>query len=468
MNALSQYIDLYQKHSGLVDQGSCPVMNNLRPLAFEVLKSTELPKKGAENYETTDLSEILSPDYGLNLGRLNIDVNSEAPFRCGVPNMTSAMFFFRNDIYSEAAGANTNLPEGVFVGSLRKFCNQYPVLAAKYYGKIADIRNPLVTLNTLFSQDGIVVWVKESVKCNRPIQIVGILENGMPLMAIRRILVIAEKDSEIKMLVCDHTQTDNVKFLNLAVTEIVAGENANVEICEMEESSQLTSRLSTVYTSQASGSHISAVGVTLYNGTTRNEYHCAYEGPDASLNLAGMAIVDCERRIDTYSRVTHTFPGCHTDELFKYVADDNAVAAFSGLIKVMKGASKTEAFQSNRNIIGNDGAKVYSKPTLEIYDDDVKCSHGSAIGQLDPEQIFYMRTRGLSEEQAVFLLKQAFMADVIEEIRMPDFRLRLHSLVERRFAGGQRNCSSCKNMCLSDDRQSDYSQSADSRTDDSN
>ena len=157
-----------------------------------------------------------------------------------------------------------------------------------------------------------------------------------------------------------------------------------------------------------------------------------------------MAIEDQNRKIDTYSIVQHTLPGCHTDELFKYVVDDNSVAAFSGLIKVFKGASRTEAYQNNRNIIGNDGARVYSKPTLEIYDDDVKCSHGSAIGQLDEKQIFYMRSRGLPEEEARFLLKQAFMADVIDSIPMPDFKLRLHSLVERRFSGAQRNCSSCK------------------------
>lgn len=451
MNSLTQYIELFSQHSSLVNQGSCDIMNRMRPEAFDILSNSELPKKGSENYETTDLNEILAPDYGLNLARVNIDVNPAAPFHCGVPNMTPALFFFRNDIYAHAENAHKSLPEGLFVGSLRKFCDQFPALAEKYYGKISDIRNPLVALNSLFAQDGIVIWAKEGVKWDKPVQIVGILENGMPLMAVRRILIIAEKEADIKVLVCDHTQTDNVNLLNLVTTEIVAGENAKVEICEMEESSEQTSRLSSMYVRQDAGSHVGATGVTLYNGNSRNEYFCTFSGPNASLNLAGMAIEDCNRKIDTFSKVTHTFPGCHTQELFKYVADDNAVAAFSGLIKVLKGASKTEAFQSNRNIIGNDGARVYSKPTLEIYDDDVKCSHGSAIGQLDFSQIFYMRTRGLSEEEAKFLLKQAFMADVIDSVAMPEFRLRLHSLVERRFAGEQRNCASCKNLCNQND-----------------
>lgn len=424
-------------------------MNRLRPEALEILKTTELPKKGSENYETIDLSEILAPDFGVNLGRVNIDVNSRAPFQCGVPNMTSAMFFYRNDIYSEAQGAVSSLPEGLYVGSLKEFCRSFPIKAEKFYGKIADIRNPLVALNTMLAQDGIVVWAKEGVMMEKPVQIVGMLESGVDMMAVRRLLVIAEKDSEIKLLVCDHTQTDNVKFLNLMVTEIEAEDGAKVELCEMEESSEMTSRLSAAYLRQGKGSHVSAVGVTLYNGVTRNEYHCGFSGSDASLELGGMAIEDKQRKIDTYSVVEHTYPGCHTDELFKYVVDDNAVATFSGLVKVNKGASKTEAYQNNRNIIGNEGARVYSKPALEIYDDDVKCSHGSAIGQLDEKQIFYMRTRGLTEDQARFLLKQAFMSDVIERIGMVDFRMKLHTLVERRFAGEGRNCSSCGGGCKS-------------------
>lgn len=447
MNALTQYIDLFNHNKSLVDSGSCDTMNRHRPEALEILENTSLPKKGSENYETIDLEEILSPDFGVNLARVNIDVNAPAAFQCGVPNMTKAMFFFRNDLYAEAKEARNNLPEGLWVGSLRNFCTEFPEMAGDYYARIADIRNPPVALNTMLVQDGIVVWAKEGVKVEKPVQLVGILENGMPLMALRRLLIIAEKDAEIQVLVCDHTQTDNVQFLNLMVTEIFAGENASVDICEMEESTELTARLSSAYVRQDKSSRVNATGITLYNGVTRNEYHCGFTGSDALLKLSGMAIEDRRRKVDTFSVVEHTFPGCRTEELFKYVADDEAVATFSGLIRVQKGASKTEAYQNNRNIIGNEGARVYSKPTLEIYDDDVKCSHGSATGQLDERQIFYMRTRGIPEEQARFLLKQAFMADVIDSIPMHDFRMRLHALVEHRFAGAQRNCSSCKLNC---------------------
>lgn len=450
MNALTQYIDLYRSNREMVDAASAPVINRLRPDALAFLENVVLPRKGQENYETIDLEKLLAPDFGINLSRIDIDVNSLAPFHCGVPNLTPAIFFLQNDIYKEARDARGNFPDGLYVGSLRNFCLERPEIAEKYYGRIADISNPLVALNSLLVQDGIVIWAKKGVKTDFPIQIVSILENGAPLMALRRILIIAEEETRLKVLMCDHTQNDQTNFLNLQTVEIYAGENSDVEVCEMEESSEHTTRLSCAYTEQGKGSRLSAVGITLYNGVTRNELHSRFSGQDASLQLAGMAIEDRSRMIDTFSEVVHTLPGCHTDEIFKYVVDDSATATFNGMIKVEKGASKTEAYQNNRNIIGNEGARVYSKPRLEIYDDDVKCSHGSAIGRLDQKQIFYMRTRGLSEEQAVFLLKQAFMSDVIEKISLPDFRRRLHTLVERRFAGADRNCSSCRN-CLGDD-----------------
>lgn len=442
MNVLDQYIDLYESNRSLVNEGSNKILNLKREEALSILKDIDLQKKGTENYEITDLKEILGYDYGVNLNRLDLRVDESAPFHCGVPNLSSHLVFLKNDIYS---AKETELPAGVYVGSLKDFCRTYPELALKHYGHLADIRNPLVALNSLLVQDGVVVWVKEGVKHDKPVQIVGILENDFPLMALRRILVIAEKDSEIKILVCDHTRTGNVNFLNLQVAEIYAEANASVEVCEMEESTETTSRLAAAYVNQDKSSRVSAVGITLFNGVTRNEYHCSFKGEDASLQLSGMAIEDRKRKVDTFSVVNHTLPGCHTDELFKYVVDDDAAAAFSGLIRVFKGASKTEAYQSNRNLIGNDGARVFSKPRLEIYEDDVKCSHGSAIGQLDPMQIFYMRSRGLSEDEARFLLKQAFMADVIDRVSIPGFKMRLHNLVERRFAGDFKNCASCSN-----------------------
>lgn len=447
MNALTQYIDLYREHKDLVDSNSAHTLNALRPLALEVLEHMRLPRKGSENYEITDLEAMLAPDYGVNIARVNIDVNPAASFHCGVPNMSSSLFMLVNDTYSESDMSRQGLPEGIEVGSLRYFAINHPDISAEYYGKCADINNPVVALDTLFAQDGIVVRVKRGVKVEKPLQIVNILQNGMPLMAVRRLLIIMEEDSEVKILSCDHTQNPDVDFLALQTIEIFAGANSRLDYYDMEESTEKTSRLSALYLRQEEGSKVLIDGITLYNGNTRNEYYCTFKGEHAELRLMGMGIEDRRRQLDTYSKIEHRTKDCHTDELFKYVVDDEAVGAFVGLIHVYPGADKTEAYQSNRNIVANDAARMFSKPQLEIYADDVKCSHGTAIGQLDEKQVFYMQTRGIPEATAKLLLKQAFMADVIDGVRLEGLKDRLHMLVERRFAGGSPHCQTCLSAC---------------------
>lgn len=449
MSSLTQYIELYRQHAGIVDSNSAAVLNGLRPKALEVLENSVLPAKGSENYETTDLEEILSPDYGVNIARVNIDVNPAATFHCGVPSLSTSLFMQVNDIYAETDRSRDGLPEGVYAGSLRAFAEKHPDVAARYYGSAADISNPIVALDTLLVQDGIAIWVKRGVKVEKPLQIVNILQSGMPLMAVRRLLVIVEEDAEVKILSCDHTQNPEQDFLALQTIEVIAGRNASIDFYDLEESTERTSRLSSLYLRQEEGSNVMLDGLTLYNGNTRNEYFCRFEGAHASLHLYGMGIEDRRRHLDNYSRIEHAACCCNTDELFKYVVDDEAVGAFAGLIHVAQGADKTEAYQSNRNIVGSDKARMYSKPQLEIYNDDVKCSHGTATGQLDDMQVFYMRTRGIPEATAKLLLKQAFMADVIEGIRLHGLKDRLHMLVERRFAGGASACSSCQSSCAS-------------------
>ncbi|MCM1429512.1 MAG: SufD family Fe-S cluster assembly protein [Clostridium sp.] len=442
-SALNQYIDLYVGNTSLINDGSAPLINDVRPGALSSLETGLLPKKGSENYEVADLESWLSPNFGINIARVPLDVNPAASFSCGVPTLSTSLFMLINDAWAESADARKELPEGVEIGSLRDFALRCPEIVGMYYASLADISNPLVALNSLLVQDGMFLRVKKGVRLERPLQLVNILAFASPLMAVRRLLIIVEDDAEAKLLICDHTQNPDVSLLSLSTTEIFVGRNARFDLCDLEESTESTTRLSSLYLSQKENSDVSLNGMTLYNGTTRNEYFCAFAEPHASLKLYGMGIEDKSRILDTFSHVSHTIGHCKTDELFKYVVDDSAVGDFTGRILVDEGAVKTEAYQSNRNLVGSPEARMFSKPQLEIYNDDVKCSHGTAIGQLDAMQLFYMRTRGLSEEEARLLLKQAFMADVIDGVRIPALRDRLRMIVERRFAGFQTSCADC-------------------------
>lgn len=447
MSAIDQYLDLWRDHGALIDANAPHALNRLRKPAAESLRDNPLPPMGSELYRYTDLSAMLAPDYGINVARVPIDVNPSESFRCGVPRLSTSLFLTINDAFAEAAGSRDQLPEGVTVSSLAAFARSNPEWVESHYGAIADMSNPIVSLDSLLCQDGVVIRVAEDVKCSRPIQIVNILHNGAPLLVARRVLIVMEKDSQATVLLCDHTQRTDTDFCTLQVSEIFAAEGSSLDLYDLEESSERTSRLSALYLKQDSGSHVLLDSMTLFNGTTRNEFHTRFAGPKASLRLLGMGIEDEKRRLDTYSRISHDVGECNTDELFKYVVDDNALGAFAGLIYVAEGASKTEAYQSNRNLVGSPQARMYSKPQLEIYNDDVKCSHGTAIGQLDEKQLFYMMTRGIAEDEARLILKQAFMSDVIEGISLAPLRDRLKIMVERRFAGEKSACASCSIPC---------------------
>lgn len=445
MAALDQYIQLYNAHRDTIDNNSAPALNRLRPIAAQALAGAKLPVKGDEDYEATDLEALFADDYGININRINLGANPADAFRCEVPNMSTCLFFLANDVFFASDKAYQSIPEGVVISSLKQAATTHREIVEARYGSIADINDPATALNTLLTQDGLFVYVPENVRLNKPIQLVNILNSASPLMAVRRMLIVLERGAQAQLLVCDHTQNKDVDYLASQVVEIFADNGATFDYYDIEDSSTTTRRVSTVYVNQDDNSNVMLDGITLRNGLTRNNYKVDLNGNDAELHLLGMAIADNNRHIDNHTVVNHIGKRSKTDELFKYVLDDNAIGAFSGLIRVAPGAEKTVAYQSNKNICASPSAKMHSKPQLIIDCDDVKCSHGSTIGQIDKNALFYMRSRGVPEHEARIMLMQAFMNDVIAGVRMESLKDRLRHLVESRFGCNQASsCASCR------------------------
>lgn len=444
MKAEQQYIDLFAQCEDLVCRESSGVMNAPRAAALADFERLGFPSLRAEDYRYTDVSRSFAPDYGMNLKRVKIPVNPQDVFHCDVPNLSTSLYFVVNDSFYHQALPKAHLPEGVYIGSLKDFSDERPEVAARYYGKLAtSSKNGIVALNTMFAQDGFVVYVPQGAVVERPIQLVNIFRSDVDLMASRRVLVIMEPRSEAKLLVCDHS-IDTVRFLANQVIEVFVGEGASFDYYDLEESSDTTTRFSSLFVRQEAGSNVVINGITLTNGLTRNDYQVELLGERAETTLCGMSILDKEQHVDTYTHITHAVPRCKSNELFKNVLNDQAVGAFSGRILVREGADKTEAYQSNRNLCATREARMYSKPQLEIYADDVKCSHGMTTGQLDEEAIFYMRSRGISLDEARMLLSVAFTSDVIDHVRVEALRDRLHRLVEKRFRGELAKCAGCR------------------------
>jgi len=443
MKVEQQYIDLFSQCEAMICRHSTEVMNAPRAQAFSDFERLGFPTTKEEKYKYTDAAKLFAPDYGLNLNRLDIPVNPYEVFKCDVPNMSTALYFVVNDAFYGKALPKTPLPEGVLLGSLKELAIQYPDLVKKYYGKLADTsKDGITAFNTIFAQDGFMLYVPKGVVVDKPIQLVNILRADVNFMVNRRLLVVLEDGAQARMLVCDHAM-DDVNFLSTQVVEVFVGDNAVFDFYELEETHNSTVRFSNMYVTQEANSNVLLNGMTLHNGTTRNTTEVTLNGRGAEINLCGMAIADKNEHVDNHTFIDHKVSDCTSNELFKYVLDDQSVGAFAGKVLVRPGAQHTSSQQTNRNICATREARMYTQPQLEIYADDVKCSHGATVGQLDEKALFYMQQRGISYKEARLLLMFAFVNEVIDTIRMEALKDRLHLLVEKRFRGELNKCQGC-------------------------
>ena len=454
-----QYIELYEQARQVIFDHAPKAMNTVRDQAFEDFKVQGFPSKKVERYKYTDIQKLFAPDYGVNLNRLEIPVDPYEAFRCDVPNLSTSLYFVVNDMFynhaqqlptplrGEAKGGA--LPEGVIVESLRN----RPDLIKKYYARLAKTSDDAVTaLNTMLAQDGMLVYVPQNVKVDRAIQVINILKAPSPsgkaggevsLMVNRRVLIVLEEGAELKMLFCDHA-ADDCNFLTTQVIEAYVGDNASLDLYCLEETHAKNVRVSNVYIDQQRDSRVNHNVITLHNGTTRNKLDLTFSGEGAECQCYGCVIADKQQHVDNNTLIIHKVPHCTSNELYKYVLDDQAVGAFAGRVLVEHGAQKTASQMTNQNLTATKEARMFTQPMLEIYADDVKCAHGSTVGQLNDAALFYMRQRGISLDEAKLLLQNAFINEVIDHMQLEPLRDRLHYLVEKRFRGELNKCAGCK------------------------
>ena len=443
MQSEKQYIDLYGECRDMLRKHSCEVMNAVRDEAFENFKRLGFPTKKVERYKYTDIPSLFEPDYGLNINRLEIPVDPYKAFKCDVPNLSTSLYFVVNDSFYDKALPKKELPEGVIVDSLARIAAEKPELISRYYAKIAKTEEDGITaLNTMLAQDGLLIYVPKGTVVDRAIQVINILRSDVDLMVNRRVLIIVEDRAEIKLLFCDHAADDR-RFLATQVIEAYVGENAGLDLYCLEETHAKNVRVSNVFISQQANSRVNHNVITLHNGTTRNRTDLAFEGEGAECNLAGCVIADKDQHVDNNTLIDHKVGHCTSNELYKYVLDENAVGAFAGKVLVRHGAQHTTSQETNQNLCTTKTARMFTQPMLEIYADDVKCAHGSTVGQLNDAALFYMQQRGISKKEAKLLLEFAFINEVIDHMKLEPLRDRLHYLVEKRFRGELNKCEGC-------------------------
>ncbi len=442
-----KYIALYKENIDRISSISSAYINSFRSAAFDKFSELGIPTKKNESYKYTNLNIFFDHDYKSYFIPEKEDFVKAEEFRCDVADLDAHGIVLLNGFYPTINEKLRQLPSGVWIGSLNEAAIKFPEIIKKHYAKYADSESDgLIHLNTAMASDGVFVYVPEGVALNKPVQVVNLVQSEEDMFSQHRNLIIVEKNAEFSIIICDHTLSPR-KFLTNAVTEVYVGENAHFDLIRVQNEHNSAGKMTHTFIHQEKNSVASSNNMTLHGGLIRNSTYHYLGGERAECNSYGLYLSDKWQHVDNFVNVDHAFPNCTSNQLFKGVLDDMSTGAFNGRIMVRPDAQGTLAYQKNNNILLTDDARMDTKPQLEIFADDVKCSHGATVGQLDDNALFYLQSRGINKREARLMLMFGFAHEVIQNIKVEALRERMDNLVMQRLKGELSRCASCMVKC---------------------
>ncbi len=407
----------------------------LRERAMERFAELGFPSRREEAWRFTSVTRIAETAWELAPAQAELGDRSLVA-RWEIPDSDALVFV--DGRFSARLSSVGDLPAGVTAGSLARALDARSDTVERHLGKLADLEHhPFAALATAFLADGVFIHVPRGVVLERPLHLVFVTTGGAaPRVSFPRNLLVFEPGSQAS-LVETWIGTGEGEALTVPVTEIVVEDGAVVDHVRRQREPFGVTHMDGFWLRQGRSSTFSSHTFTLGGELVRNDVNASLEGEGSDCVLNGLYVIGGQQHVDTHMTVEHRAPHCSSHELFKGVLEDRARAVFNGLIHVHRDAQKTDAKQSNRNLILSDKALVNSNPQLLIYADDVKCTHGSTVGQLDDDAVFYLRSRGLSQEAAQSLLTYAFAADVIGRVKLDPVREELEATMFSRLPQGE-------------------------------
>lgn len=421
----------------------------LREQALKAVSAKGLPTSKDELWRHYPVEKQLFSQYDIQ-----VEADPYQPvdqyFKCSVHDINTDMFTMLNGWYVHKNAPLTVFPNGVIVGSIMAAIQQYPELVLPHLTKFySDKADKFVRLNELFFNDGFFVYVPDQVSVEKPMQFVSIVNSQRKLMINSHSLIILGKQSTLSLVQCDDSLQSDQSFAN-NVMEIVLDESSRLHYYKMENKDAQSMELNHIFVHQKAYSVFRSNAITFNAGFLRNMIHVNLAEPFADAKLYGLYLVDKKQFVDNQVYVNHAVPDCSSYQLYKGIADDESRANFNGHIIVRPQAQRTSAFQTNQNIALTDEARITTKPFLEIYADDVKCSHGATVGQLDEEALFYLKSRGICERNARALLMYAFANEIVNFVEIDSLRERLLEMTQKRLSGELSACTHCAFPCGED------------------
>ncbi|WP_297796915.1 Fe-S cluster assembly protein SufD [uncultured Eudoraea sp.] len=403
-------------------------VHDIRSEAIKNFENKGFPNRKQEAWKYTSLNNLQKIDFSIFPKKINaLEYKDVKPYF--LHEIDTYKIVFIDGIYSSFLSETTH--EGVDIclmsAALRK--PMYKQVIDVYFNQVASKDESLTTLNTAFSKEGAYIYIPKNKMPKKPIEILHFATgNEAALLLQPRNLIIAEENAELQIIERHQNLTSNEVMTN-SVTEIFAAKNAIIDYYKVQNDVENASLIDNTYISQKSNSTVKVHTFSLGGKLTRNNLNYYQNGEYIDSTMKGVTILGNKQHVDHHTLVHHKEPNCESHQDYKGIYGEKSTGVFNGKIIVDKIAQKTNAFQQNNNILISDKATINTKPQLEIFADDVKCSHGCTIGQLDEEALFYLQTRGIPKKEAAALLMYAFSNNVLESVRIPELKIRINKLI---------------------------------------
>ncbi|MBI5325980.1 MAG: Fe-S cluster assembly protein SufD [Ignavibacteriae bacterium] len=418
-NILSNFNEFENKLNG----SRLSAVHTIRKDAFDKFKILGFPTAKDEEWKYSNPGFVHQYNFKLKLNANDDGITQEIVNKYKFENLDEHLLVFVNGFYSEKLSDVKPKKKQIILGSFADAIERNSIEILKYFGKFAGyIKNGFTALNTAFAQDGAFILIPDGTVIERPIRLLYITDaREQSVLTMPRNLIIAGECSNFKIVESSHTIGAQPSFNN-SVSEIVMDFSSNVEYYNIQNNNENSFYVGTTQISQQRGSIFTGTTITLKGNYIRNNLNSLLDAEACETNYNGLYFVADNSFVDNHTLIDHAKPNCNSNEVYKGILNDKATVVFNGKIIVRQDAQKTNAYQTNRNILLTDDAKIHTKPQLEIFADDVKCSHGATSGYLDRDSLFYLRSRGISEEMAKTLLLNAFASEVLEKINIAELR----------------------------------------------
>lgn len=428
-----RFVSAFEKNVGRALNGTNSQLHELRKQAIDRFERLGFPTRKDEAWKYTNINNVLTHGFKVLVAPPvpALDEGDVTPF--AIPDLDAHVVVLINGRFSDRLSSIGVVPEGVAIESLEEAAGSHPDVLDQYFGHNAQHDDDVFTaLNTAFTLDGLFVYVPKGRVLAKPIHVINLQKADEDLFLQPRNLLVFEENTQGKVIETSFSLNDTRTFTN-AVTEVFIGEHAIVDLYLLQDQGDDASLVSNTNVYQKAASVFTAGTVTLSGDIVRNNLNVLPDAEHCETHLYGLFLPRGDTHVDNHTLVDHAKPDCVSNELYKGVLDDRSSGVFNGKVFVRPDAQRINAFQENKTILLTQEVTMNSKPELEIYADDVKCSHGATTGQLDGEALFYLRSRGLPEQQAKGMLLHAFVGDVIEKVRVDALRRMLDARVTYRF-----------------------------------